>query len=168
MFGGLAFMVAGNMCCGVTGSDLMLRLGADGADAALDQPHVRPMDFTGRPLSGIVYVAPQATATGPDLHRWLGSALDDRALGRRLRAVVLAAFASSPVMAALSAFAGVVLLVSSSPQPAASRVHSAKQRSASRGSLRYPDPSARDAPRGQARLEVGHARRRASTTDPTQ
>jgi len=75
MFGGLAFMVAGNMCCGVTDSDLMLRLGAHGADAALDQPHVRPMDFTGRPLSGFVYVAPQATATAPDLRRWLGSAL---------------------------------------------------------------------------------------------
>ena len=74
MFGGLAFMIAGNMCCGVTGSDLMLRLG-DGADAALEDPHVRPMDFTGRPLSGFVYVAPEATAKTPDLRRWIGSAL---------------------------------------------------------------------------------------------
>jgi TfoX/Sxy family transcriptional regulator of competence genes len=75
MFGGLAFMVAGNVCCGVTGSDLMLRLGAEGADAALEDPHVRPMDFTGRPLSGFVYVAPEATAKAPDLRRWLGRAL---------------------------------------------------------------------------------------------
>ncbi len=75
MFGGLAFMVAGNMCCGVTGSDLMLRLGTEGADAALDDPHVRPMDFTGRPLAGFVYVAPEATAKPTDLRRWLGSAL---------------------------------------------------------------------------------------------
>jgi TfoX/Sxy family transcriptional regulator of competence genes len=75
MFGGLAFMVAGNMCCGVIGNDLMVRLGADGADAALEYPHVRPMDFTGRPLTGFVHVAPQATAKTPDLRRWLGSAL---------------------------------------------------------------------------------------------
>ena len=50
MFGGLAFMIAGNMACGIVGTDLMLRVGEDGADAALDQPHVRPMDFTHRPM----------------------------------------------------------------------------------------------------------------------
>ena len=50
MFGGLAFMLSGNMACGIVGADLMLRLGDDGADAALDQPHVRPMDFTHRPM----------------------------------------------------------------------------------------------------------------------
>jgi len=59
MFGGLAFMLAGNMCCGIVGDRLMLRLGADLAEKALKRPHVRPMDFTGRPMTGMVYVAPE-------------------------------------------------------------------------------------------------------------
>jgi len=56
MFGGLAFMINGNMACGIVREELMLRLGAEGADAALDQSHVRQMDFTGRPMTGMVYV----------------------------------------------------------------------------------------------------------------
>jgi TfoX/Sxy family transcriptional regulator of competence genes len=76
MFGGLALMVGGHMCCGVIGDDLMLRLGAEGADSALDEPHVRRMDFTGRPLSGFVYVAPDGAAKEEDLDRWIGRALD--------------------------------------------------------------------------------------------
>jgi len=56
MFGGLAFMINGNMACGIVKDDLMLRLGAEGADAALEQQHVRPMDFSGRPMTGMVYV----------------------------------------------------------------------------------------------------------------
>lgn len=70
MFGGLAFMLDGHMCCGVVGSDLMLRLGIDGADGALARPHVRPMDFTGKPLAGMVYVAP-AGLRGVALRRWV-------------------------------------------------------------------------------------------------
>jgi len=76
MFSGIAFMVGGHMCCGVTGDDLMLRLGADGADAALEEPDARPMDFTGRPLSGFVYIAPSGTAQSRDLEGWVGQALD--------------------------------------------------------------------------------------------
>ena len=75
MFGGLALMVGANMCVGVTGSDLMLRLGEDGAEEALDEPHVRPMDFTGRPLKGFVYVAPEATGTRADVQAWVDRAL---------------------------------------------------------------------------------------------
>ena len=56
MFGGIAFMLNGNMCCGVTNDDLMVRVGADGLEDALDQPHARPMDFTGRPMKGFVFV----------------------------------------------------------------------------------------------------------------
>jgi TfoX/Sxy family transcriptional regulator of competence genes len=56
MFGGLAFMVNGNMACGIMKDELMLRLGAEGADAARERPHVRQMDFTGRPMTGMVYV----------------------------------------------------------------------------------------------------------------
>ncbi len=56
MFGGLAFMLNGHMCVGVTQEDLMVRVGADAYQSALEKPHARPMDFTGRPLKGFVYV----------------------------------------------------------------------------------------------------------------
>jgi TfoX/Sxy family transcriptional regulator of competence genes len=75
MFGGIAFMVDGNMCVGINGEDLMVRLGDDGADAALDEPHVRPMDFTGRPLKGYAYVAPTGTADDAALRGWVDRAL---------------------------------------------------------------------------------------------
>ncbi len=75
MFGGLAFMLAGNMACGIVGSDLMLRLGEDGADAALDQPHVRPMDFTHRPLKTMVYVDSAGTDTHNALKAWVNKAI---------------------------------------------------------------------------------------------
>jgi hypothetical protein len=56
MFGG-CFMVGGAMCCGLTKTDFMVRVGPDQYDDALAQRHARPMDFTGRPLAGMVYVA---------------------------------------------------------------------------------------------------------------
>jgi TfoX/Sxy family transcriptional regulator of competence genes len=74
MFGGLAFMVAGHMACGVVGSELMLRLGDERADVALEQPHVRPMDFTGRPLASMVFVDPEGLA-GEALSGWVGHAV---------------------------------------------------------------------------------------------
>jgi TfoX/Sxy family transcriptional regulator of competence genes len=74
MFGGLAFMVRGHMVCGVVRDDLMLRLGPEGATAALSKPHVRPMDFTGRPMSSMVYVSP-AGAHGETLDGWLHAAV---------------------------------------------------------------------------------------------
>jgi TfoX/Sxy family transcriptional regulator of competence genes len=52
MFGGIAFMLNGHMFSGVINDDLVLRLGAEGADEALGKPHTRPMDFTGRPMNG--------------------------------------------------------------------------------------------------------------------
>ena len=73
MFGGLALMIDEHMCCGVVGNDLMLRLGRDGASAALEQPHVRPMDFTGRPIMSMVFVAPEGL--GPArLRKWVEQA----------------------------------------------------------------------------------------------
>ena len=70
MFGGLAFMIGGNMACGIVKDELMLRLGAEGADAALDEPHVREMDFTGRPMTGMVYVE-RACLDDAGLRRWV-------------------------------------------------------------------------------------------------
>lgn len=74
MFGGLAFMVDGHMACGVVGDDLMLRLGAEGADEALGRPDVREMDFTGRPLTGMVYVG-HGGQRGRALATWVGKAV---------------------------------------------------------------------------------------------
>ncbi len=73
MFGGLAFMLEGHMCCGIVGDELMLRLGVDGADTALARPHVRPMDFTGKPMAGMVYVS-QDGLRGAALRRWVDRA----------------------------------------------------------------------------------------------
>jgi TfoX/Sxy family transcriptional regulator of competence genes len=56
MFGGLAFMLNGNMVCGVTKDDLMLRVGAENYADALKQPGAREMDFNGRPMKGMVFV----------------------------------------------------------------------------------------------------------------
>jgi TfoX/Sxy family transcriptional regulator of competence genes len=74
MFGGLAFKVDGHMICGVVGDDLMLRLGPGGADDALERSHVRPMDFTGRPMTGMVFVEP-AGVRGVALQNWLRRAV---------------------------------------------------------------------------------------------
>jgi TfoX/Sxy family transcriptional regulator of competence genes len=74
MFGGLTFMVAGHMCCGVHGDELILRLGPERAAEALGSAHARPMDFTGRPLSGFVTVDREGLA-GRALGHWVKEAL---------------------------------------------------------------------------------------------
>lgn len=73
MFGGVCFMLHGNMCTGVVGDRLMLRLGEEAVQAALTQPHVSPMDFTGRPMKGMVYVDQDALG-GAALARWVDQA----------------------------------------------------------------------------------------------
>ena len=75
MFGGLCFMVGGTMCCGLTKTDFMVRVGPERYDEALAQPHARPMDFTGRPLKGMVYVHPDGLRTDAALARWVRRAL---------------------------------------------------------------------------------------------
>jgi TfoX/Sxy family transcriptional regulator of competence genes len=75
MFGGLTFMLDGHMCCGIVGDRLMLRLGADLAEKALERPHVQPMDFTGRPMTGMVYVAPEGLR-GKALRQWVEEAAE--------------------------------------------------------------------------------------------
>lgn len=57
MFGGLAFMVRGHMTVGIVGDDLIVRVGPEGYEDALANPSARPMDFTGRPMTGMVFVA---------------------------------------------------------------------------------------------------------------
>jgi hypothetical protein len=71
MFGGLAFMLRGHMCVGVIGDELMVRVGPGGYEAALNQPHAREMDFTGRPLMGFVYVERAGFVSGAGLDAWV-------------------------------------------------------------------------------------------------
>lgn len=71
MFGGLAFMLGGHMACGVVGEQLLVRVGPEGYEAALAQPHAREMDFTGRPLRGFVYVSPEGIDSEGDLRAWV-------------------------------------------------------------------------------------------------
>ena len=76
MVGGLAFMVNGHMCCGIVGKDLVVRTGPDAFEQAIQQPHARPMDFTGRPMKGFVYVAPKGYRSDSDLKSWTQRGLD--------------------------------------------------------------------------------------------
>ena len=71
MFGGVSFTVSGNMACGIVGDELMVRVGPANYDDALSRPHARPMDFTGRPMRGLVYVARPGFESDPDLTAWV-------------------------------------------------------------------------------------------------
>ncbi len=75
MFGGLAFLVNGHMCCGVLNSDLVLRVGQKEYERAILRPYVRPMDFTGRPMRGLIYVGPAGFQSARDLGAWVRRSL---------------------------------------------------------------------------------------------
>lgn len=71
MFGGLSFLFRGNMAVGVLNDDLLVRLSPSEGEAALREPHIRPMDFTGRPMKGWIFVGPGATGTPKGLQGWV-------------------------------------------------------------------------------------------------
>jgi TfoX/Sxy family transcriptional regulator of competence genes len=71
MFGGMCFMISGNMCVGVVGTDLMVRVGKDAWDDALAQPHAREMDFTGKSMRGMVFVESEGTKSKASLTEWV-------------------------------------------------------------------------------------------------
>jgi len=75
MFGGLCYMLGGNMCAGIVGDELMLRVGPEAYADALARPHAREMDFTGRSLKGMVYVGVDGFADDSDLSGWLDLAM---------------------------------------------------------------------------------------------
>jgi TfoX/Sxy family transcriptional regulator of competence genes len=75
MFGGLAFLFDGRMCLGIVNHDLMVRVVAREMPAVLRRRHVRPMDFTGKPLRGFVFVAPEALTTARSLVSWIDRGL---------------------------------------------------------------------------------------------
>ena len=71
MFGGLCFMVSGNMLGGVMGNEVIVRVGADRYEDALELPHAREMDFTGRPMRGFVVVSAEGIASDDGLDDWV-------------------------------------------------------------------------------------------------
>ncbi len=72
MFGGVGFMVNGNLACGVQGDDLIVRIGVENNAEALSQPHVRPfMPVPGKQMAGWILVAPEGTSADQDLEKWV-------------------------------------------------------------------------------------------------
>lgn len=71
MLGGIAFMLSGNMCCGVVNDTLMARVGPEQYEKALENPYAREMDFTGKPMKGFIYVAPAGIKSKKDLSAWV-------------------------------------------------------------------------------------------------
>jgi hypothetical protein len=76
MFGGIASMVRGHMTFGIVKDELMARVGPEQHDRALEDPHVRAMDFTGRPMTGLVFVRPEGLAGEAALDEWVRRWLD--------------------------------------------------------------------------------------------
>lgn len=76
MFGGIAFMIGGNMGVGIVGDDLMVRLDPGDAERAQAEPDTRPMDFTGKPMKGMVFVDSAGTAADDDLASWVDAGAD--------------------------------------------------------------------------------------------
>jgi TfoX/Sxy family transcriptional regulator of competence genes len=76
MFGGVAWMLQGNMACAVVGADLAVRLSHEDAERALAEPHTRRFDMTGRPARGFIVVAGHAVARDDELARWVGAGAD--------------------------------------------------------------------------------------------
>jgi len=77
MFGGIAFMVRGNMSVGVSNTgQLMVRVGKESHDEAMARPHARPMDFTGHKMKGFIFVEPAGYESDEDLAGWVDRSLD--------------------------------------------------------------------------------------------
>ena len=76
MMGGLTFMVDDKMCIGVVKENLMARIGPDNYEQALTKKGCKPMDFTGRPMKGYVFVEPDGIDMDNELNYWINLCLD--------------------------------------------------------------------------------------------
>ncbi len=85
MFGGLAIMCRGRMVCGVVNDELMVRVGRQNYEEMLRLPSVRPMDFTGQPLRGFVFVRREGLVGDDDLRTWIARGLTAARAGARLK-----------------------------------------------------------------------------------
>lgn len=76
MFGGVGFLLDGNICCGVFKEFLILRLGEDAARQVLGEKHARPFDITGKPMGGWAMVEPAGWSDATRLRRWVAWAVE--------------------------------------------------------------------------------------------
>lgn len=76
MFGGIGFMLHGNMACGVNRDDLIVRVGRQRYEQALARPGARPFDMTGRPMRGWVAVGPDGHGSDDQLQAWVQQGVD--------------------------------------------------------------------------------------------
>ena len=76
MFGGVGYLVNGNMACGVIQDDLIVRVGPEGYEGVLQLPHTRQFDFTGRPMNGWVVVTQDGYKSELDLRTWVQKGVD--------------------------------------------------------------------------------------------
>ncbi len=76
MFGGIAFLYHGKMTVGVVKDDLMVRVMGNKMESVLQQEHVRPMDFTGKPMKEFVFVSPQGFKNEEQLQHWIEMGLE--------------------------------------------------------------------------------------------
>lgn len=76
MFGGIGFLLNGNMCIGIWKDSLVLRVGKDAWESYLEQDDVGEFDITGRSMTGWVLVAPDGFDSADDLDRHLSAALE--------------------------------------------------------------------------------------------
>ena len=76
MFGGICYMVNDYMCCGIVGEEIMARLGPNNYEACLAREYAREMDFTGKSMKGMVYVAVEGIEEDDDLAEWVDLAID--------------------------------------------------------------------------------------------
>jgi TfoX/Sxy family transcriptional regulator of competence genes len=76
MFGGIGFLVRGNIACGVIGKEMMVRVGPSDHATTLKEPHVRPFDMTGRPIKGWVVVRPSGLKDDAAVRRWARRGLE--------------------------------------------------------------------------------------------
>src|SRR6185437_7784934 len=82
MFGGVFYMVNGKMCIGVVGDELMCRINPDKEEEALERTGCRPMDFTGKPMKGYVYVAEEGMKSKKDFDYWVNLCLQFNSLAK--------------------------------------------------------------------------------------
>ena len=75
MFGGIGFLLNGNMLVGVWKNSLIVRVGPDGYEDAMLEPHVKEFDITGRPMKGWVLVEPEGVEDDDQLNEWIQRAL---------------------------------------------------------------------------------------------
>ncbi len=91
MFSGICFMVDDKMCCGThidknTGQSLLLcRISEQQAEKSLEEPHVAPMNFTGKPMKGFIFVEEAGLETQKDLDKWIGLCLEYNPFAKKSR-----------------------------------------------------------------------------------